>query len=88
MSKKKPPSAEITAQSIKSLQEILDFDGPSIQVLNTMGHAHMKLGQFNEAAQAYERSLEIDPKDHIANYFLREARESIQPVHSPVPEMA
>lgn len=77
MSKQKPHSAELAAHAIKSLQEILDIDGPSIVILNTMGHAYMTLGQFNEAARAYQQSLDIDSKDHIANYFLNEIKDKI-----------
>ncbi len=52
-------------------QEIIENFPQNVDAYNRLGRAYMELGQYAESAEAYSRTVEIDPYNAIANRNLR-----------------
>ncbi len=48
-------------QAVFYLEDLLNLEGPTADAYFYLGEAYRKLGQWEEARQAYQRALEVDP---------------------------
>ncbi len=60
------------AAAIEELNVALEEAPRSADVLNNLGYAHRKLGNYSEAEDYYLRALELDPEHKGANEYLGE----------------
>lgn len=50
-------------QAIKAYEELLKDEGPRVSVLNNLGSAYFRLGEYGRAILAFERALVLEPGD-------------------------
>jgi tetratricopeptide (TPR) repeat protein len=58
-------------EAITVNQSIIDLFPTDIDAYNRLGRAHMELGEFAKAKNAYSRTLELDPYNSIAQRNLQ-----------------
>jgi tetratricopeptide (TPR) repeat protein len=58
-------------EAVVANQEIIESFPSDIDAYNRLGKAHMELGQYSPAKEAYNRAMELDPYNIIAQKNLR-----------------
>ena len=58
-------------EAVAANKAVLALFPDDIEALNRLGRAHMELGEYAEAQQAYRRSKELDPYNSIADRNLK-----------------
>ena len=65
-------------------KEIIESFHDDVDAFNRLGRAYMELGQYQQAREAYGRTVELDPYNAIANRNLRRLNDLKDPVSSEV----
>ncbi len=58
-------------EAIAANQSIIESFPEEVDAYNRLGRAHMELGEYSRARQAYEKAVEIDPYNMIAKRNLQ-----------------
>ena len=69
---KKEKAEKLYSQAFKKLSKALKTDKKNPDILNYMGFASRKIGNFSEAEDYYLRGLALDPKHNGINEYLGE----------------
>ncbi len=58
-------------EAIATNQEIIDSFPNDVEAYNRLGRAHIELGMYSQAKEAYSRAMELDPYNTIAKKNLQ-----------------
>ncbi len=71
-------------EAVKVNESIIEFFPNDIEALNRLGRALMELGRYKEALSAYQRTLELDRSNLIANKNVRRLTHLTANAQSPL----
>ncbi len=63
------------AQAVSYYKDYLSYYGTNLQVLNSIGECYYKLGNKEEALNAWEKSLKLDPQQEKLKNLVKSIRE-------------
>ena len=70
------------SDAIREYRQATKLKNDDADIYYDLGTAHTKLAQYDEAASAFSKSLEIDPDNYRAEDALAEAREGVKRIRA------